>query len=73
MIEPDFKNEVRTKIRLRQSKAKWCLQLRDLEHGHSLTVRLFKSPWQNQWIISGFKGNLSDLLQRIKLTINQAA
>ena len=27
------------------AKAKWRLQLRDLEHGDSLTLRLYKLPW----------------------------
>ena len=73
MAEPDFKNEVRTKIRMRRSKAKWQLQLRDLEHGDSLTVRLFRSPWPSQWIISDRAKNLTDLFKKLKLVINQAA
>ena len=45
MTEPVWSKERPAKVRLRRSKAKWRLQLRDLEHGDSLTLRLYKLPW----------------------------
>jgi len=45
MAEPDFKDEVQHRERCRRAKAKWRLQIRDLEHGDSLTLLLYRLPW----------------------------
>jgi hypothetical protein len=45
MTEPDFKAEVQHRERCRRAKAKWRLQIRDLEHGDSLTLLLYRLPW----------------------------
>ena len=49
-MEPDWSKERSAKIRVRRSKAKWRLQLRDLEHGDSLTLRLYKLPWPARYV-----------------------
>jgi hypothetical protein len=45
MTEPVWSKERPAKVRRRREKAKWRLQLRDLEHGDSLTLRLYQLPW----------------------------
>lgn len=45
MAEPDWKFEVRRKVLIGRAKAKWRIQIRDLEHGDSLTLLLYQLPW----------------------------
>jgi len=49
IMEPDWSEERPAKALLRRSKAKWRLQLRDLEHGDSLTLRLYRLPWPGRY------------------------
>jgi hypothetical protein len=55
-------------------KAKWQFQLRDLEHGDSFTLRLFRSPWPGRWVYSEphIEG-LDDLFQKLRVMLNNAA
>lgn len=55
MTTPDFSPDVRTKLRLRRAKAKFRIQIRDLEHGDSLTLLLYKLPWPARFIGSDRK------------------
>ena len=55
MAEPDWKLEVRRKDLVRRAKAKWRLQIRDLEHGDSLTLLLYQLPWPARFVGSDGK------------------
>jgi hypothetical protein len=54
-------------------RAKWRLQLRDEEHGHSITVRLYRTPWPGRWHHTAGDFSLDELLRRMKCAINRAA
>ena len=41
----DQTKQIRFKVRRHRAKAKWLIQVRDLEHGDSLTIRLYPLPW----------------------------
>lgn len=49
---PDWTQVKRTrnKINVRRSKAKWRIQIRDLEHGDSLTLLLYRLPWPARYV-----------------------
>ena len=57
MADPltELAKETRCKIRVRRARAKWRLQLRDLEHGDSLTLLLYRLPWQSRYADSDGK------------------
>lgn len=42
----------RARLRRLRGKAKWRLQLRDLEHGDSLTLTLHRLPWPGRYVDS---------------------
>jgi hypothetical protein len=74
MIEPDFKDEVQHRERCRRAKAKWRLQIRDLEHGDSLTILLYRMPWPARFIGSdGAEYSAAKLGRFMSMLLTQAA
>lgn len=74
MAEPDWKLEARKKVLLRRAKAKWRLQIRDLEHGDSLTLLLYRLPWPARFIGSDEKEHSAAGIGRFLATLlTQAA
>lgn len=55
MAEPDWKKEVRGKVLIHRAKAKWRLQILDVEHGDSFTLLLYRLPWPARFV--GSDGN----------------
>jgi ribosomal protein L18 len=52
MAQPEIRREVQARIRVRRSRAKWMIQIRDLEHGDTLTIRLYRLPWPARYASS---------------------
>ena len=50
MEEPTFENERRRRIPHPRAKAKWRIQIRDEEHGDSLTLTLYRMPWPARYV-----------------------
>lgn len=74
IVEPDWRREVRKKDLFRRSKAKWRLQIRDLEHGDSVTLLLYQLPWPSRFIGSDGKEHSAAGLGRFVSTLlTQAA
>lgn len=74
MTEPDFKDEVQHRERCRRAKAKWRLQIRDLEHGDSLTLLLYQLPWPARFVGSDGAEYLASKIGRSLATmLTQAA
>jgi len=74
MTEPDFKIEVQHRERCRRAKAKWRLQIRDLEHGDSLTLLLYQLPWPARYAGSDGRQHSAAGLGRFLATLfTQAA
>ncbi len=74
MAEPDWKEKVRTKVLVRRAKAKWRLQVRDLEHGDSLTLLLYKLPWSARFSGSdGRQHSATGLGRFLSTLLTQAA
>lgn len=69
LAESDWKLEVRRKDLLRRSKAKWRLQIRDLEHGDSLTLLLYPLPWPARFVGSDGKEHSASGLGRFISTL----
>lgn len=69
MDEPDWEVEVRRKDLVRRSKAKWRLQIRDIEHGDSLTLLLYRLPWPARFIGSDGKEYSAARLGRFLSTL----
>jgi hypothetical protein len=74
MSEPDCKNEVQHRERCRRAKAKWRLQIRDLERGDSLTLLLYRLPWPARFVGSdGAEHSASKLGRFLSVLLTQAA
>lgn len=74
MADTDWKSEVRRRDLLRRAKAKWRLQIRDLEHGDSLTLLLYRLPWPSRFLGSDRKEySASKLGRAVALLFAQAA
>jgi hypothetical protein len=73
MSPPPSAPEPRRYVPRPRPKAKWRLQLRDLEHGHSLTVHLYRTPWPGRWVHDAGGFPLGELFRRLKCAINEAA
>jgi hypothetical protein len=74
MAEPDWKGEVRRKDLLRRAKAKWRLQIRDLERGDSLTLLLYRLPWPARFVGSdGKQHSAAEVGRFVSTLLSQAA
>ncbi len=74
MAEPDWKLEVRKKDLFLRAKAKWRIQIRDLERGDSLTLLLYRLPWPARFIGSdGREHSASSLGRFLSTLLTQAA
>jgi len=69
MSELDFKEEVQHRERCSRAKAKWRLQIRDLEHGDSLTLLLYQLPWPARFVGSDHAEYSAAKLGRIVATL----
>ncbi len=69
MAEPDWKLEVRKKLLIRRAKAKWRIQIRDLEHGDSVTLLLYQLPWPARFVGSDGKERSASGLGRSLTTL----
>jgi hypothetical protein len=50
MQEPTFESERRLRMPRIRTKAKWRIQIRDEEHGDSLTLTLYRLPWPARYV-----------------------
>lgn len=67
-VAPDV--EVATPVfALRRPSAKWRLQIRDLEHGDSLTLRLYRLPWPARFVDSDHREHSARSIAKLVQTI----